>query len=303
MKIDSTIDHTVNGAADCLTLRGQTRSWTLGRRTTIMGVLNLTPDSFYDGGKYLDKGLAVERALQMAQEGADWIDIGGESTRPGAASVEESEEIRRTLPVVEALVKEGMVVSIDTMKAGVAEAALSAGAEIVNDVSALSFDPRMVKVCVEYGAAVVLMHKRGTPESMQEDVEYDDLLAVVSTYLDSRIKFALKSGVEFSSIVLDPGIGFGKSATGSAQLIKQLGRFGRFGLPVLVGPSRKSFIGQLLGSTREDKEVGGSPKERLAGTIAACTAAILNGANIIRVHDVKEARDAASVADAIKGFS
>ncbi len=290
-------------------LKGRSKSWTLGSRTGIMGVLNVTPDSFYDGGLYLDKGLAVERALRMIAEGADWVDVGGESTRPGAAPVAVDEELRRTIPVVEALAGEGIAVSIDTMKAEVAESALDAGAEIVNDVSALGFDPRMVGVCASYGAGVILMHKRGTPESMQDNVEYTDILSEVRSTLAARVEFAIENGIDVSSIAVDPGIGFGKSASGSLELIRRLGEFKSFGRPLLVGLSRKSFIGHILdtggagalkGSPKEPLSCSNSSKDRLSGTIAACTAAVMNGAHILRVHDVKEAYEAAAVADCLK---
>ncbi len=294
-------DHTEaghkHGPHGGLILKGRSKSWTLGRRTLIMGVLNVTPDSFYDGGRYLDKGRAVERARQMVDEGADWIDVGGESTRPGATPVGLEEELRRTTHIVEALAKDGITVSIDTMKAKVAEAALAAGAEILNDISALSNDPRMVKVCADYGTAIILMHKRGTPADMQSDVEYTDLLHEVYGFLEARIKFAVENGIGASSIAIDPGIGFGKSAEGCLELIKSLGRFKSLGRPLLVGLSRKSFIGRVM---TDASEKSATPEERLAGTIAANTAAVMNGAHILRVHDVRAAREAAQIADAVK---
>ena len=284
-----------------LILKGRSRSWTLGTRTGIMGVLNVTPDSFFDGGQYLDRGLAIERALEMVSDGADWIDVGGESTRPGATEVAVDEELRRTIPVVEALAREGIAVSIDTMKAEVAQRALDAGAEIVNDVSALGFDPRMVGVCARYGAAVVLMHKRGTPDSMQDNVEYVDILSEVRSALIERVEYATANGIDISSIAIDPGIGFGKSVSGNLELIRRLGEFKSIGRPLLVGLSRKSFIGHLLeGYAKTGGGAVTGPEERLTGTIAACTAAVMNGADILRVHDVKEAFEAAVVANEVK---
>lgn len=256
-----------------------------------MGVLNVTPDSFYDGGRYVEVSAAVEHALEMIEDGADWIDVGGESTRPGAAPVEEATELERVLPVVEALAGTGATVSIDTTKAGVARRALDAGAEIVNDVSALGADPAMARVVAESGAAVVLMHMRGTPRTMQADVGYLDLTGTVFRYLRSRLEYAVERGIRSDKTIIDPGIGFGKSSAGSLELIRDLGDLSPLGRPILVGPSRKSFIGRTLAL---------DPDKRLAATLAACTAAVLNGAGILRVHDVKEAREAASMAVAIR---
>ncbi len=256
-----------------------------------MGVLNVTPDSFYDGGRYLEVSAALEHALEMIEDGADWIDVGGESTRPGAAPVGEATELERVLPVVEALAGTDVAVSIDTTKAGVARRALEAGAEIVNDVSALSADPAMARVVAESGAALVLMHMRGTPATMQADVEYRDLTGMVFRYLRSRLENAIECGIGTEKTIIDPGIGFGKSAGGSLELIRNLRDLRVLGRPILVGPSRKSFIGKAL-ALDVDK--------RLSATLAACTAAVLNGASILRVHDVKEAREAALMADAIR---
>lgn len=270
--------------------KGRTRQWELGQRTLIMGILNVTPDSFSDGGLFFDKTAAIEKALEMVSDGADWVDVGGESTRPNARPVEAAEELRRVIPVVEALAKEGIAVSIDTRKAIVAKEALSAGAEIVNDVSGLS-DRDMAGVCAAFKAPVILMHMRGTPETMQKNVEYNDLVSEVYDYLLDKVEYAGNSGIDADGIMIDPGLGFGKSREGSLELIRKLGEFRSLGCPMLAGPSRKSFIGATLGA---------DITERLAGTLAAAVACVLNGADALRVHDVKEARQAAAMADAIK---
>lgn len=272
--------------------------WTFGRRTLIMGVLNVTPDSFYDGGKFLNVDKAVSRGLEMIEDGADWIDLGGESSRPGALPVALEEELKRVVPVAAELAKRGAVVSIDTTKAEVARRSLDAGAEIINDISALSFDPDMAKVCAGCNAPVILMHKRGRPRDMQKNVEYDDLTAEVFNYLAQRIDFAEASGIDPERIIIDPGIGFGKSAEGNLELIRNLGEFKTLGKPVLIGLSRKSFIAGVGGAPGAL-----SPEHRLAGTLAASAVAIQNGAHILRAHDVKEARQAFAVADGVKKLS
>lgn len=271
---------------------GRNRFMTIGDRTLIMGILNATPDSFSDGGRFFEKGAAIEHGLSMAAQGADLIDVGGESTRPHAEPVSVEEELRRVIPVVEALAAKGVTVSIDTMKAAVAKAALEAGAELVNDVSGLSMDVSMAGVCREFNAPVILMHMRGGPKTMQYDVEYEDIMSTVFGYLSERIAYAVRHGIEEKNIILDPGIGFGKSEAGNLTLIRNLGELKTLGRPLLVGASRKSFIGRITG---EDVD------NRLSGTVAAHTAAILNGANVIRTHDVGAAKSAALVADAIKG--
>jgi dihydropteroate synthase len=281
-----------------LVLKGRGRAGELGTRTLIMGILNVTPDSFYDGGRFVDKEGAIERALKMSAEGADWIDVGGESTRPGAEPVPVEEELKRVVPVVEVLADKGLTVSVDTTKAEVARAALEAGAGVVNDVSALSADPRMAEVCAEFNCPVVLMHMRGTPRTMQDDVFYEDITAEVFEYLLSRLEFAFDCGIEPERTVIDPGLGFGKSPEGNLELVRNLVGLKTLGRPVLIGPSRKSFIGRVLG-TNPGKE----PIDRLPGTLAVCTAAILGGAEMLRVHDVAEARQAALMAEALAGSS
>ncbi len=274
-------------------LRAGPHIFDFSKRAYIMGILNVTPDSFSDGGLYLEPEKAVERALRMAGEGADIIDIGGESTRPGAAALSAEVEIGRTLPVIEAIKKGAQIpVSIDTCKAAVASAALDAGADIINDISAMRFDAAMPGLAARSGAPVILMHMKGTPADMQKNPRYDALIPEILDYLRGSIRLAVDAGVEEEKIIIDPGIGFGKTMEHNLEILKNLESFTGLGKPVLVGPSRKAFIGHILG--------GAPPADRLEGTIAAATIAIMNGANILRVHDVKEVSKAARVADAIK---
>lgn len=255
-----------------------------------MGVLNITPDSFSDGGAYFDTDRAVVRGQQMAEEGADFIDIGGESSRPGSEPISCEEEQRRVLPVIERLARAiSIPLSIDTYKSKVAESALNAGAEIVNDISGLTSDSGMMGVVRKFNACIVLMHMKGTPKMMQQDPAYDNVVEEVAAFLKGKAEEVKKNGIQ--RIILDPGIGFGKTVLHNLDLFKNLHRISDLGYPVLVGPSRKSFIGKLL-----DAPVEG----RLEGTAAAVTASILRGANIVRVHDVKEMKKVALVADALK---
>lgn len=260
-------------------------------RPVVMGVLNVTPDSFSDGDRYVEPALAIEHALRMVEEGADVIDVGAESTRPGAAPVEPAEEWARLSGVVEPLAQRGVTVSIDTMKAEVAAWALDAGAAIVNDVSGLENAPSIGDLCARTGAGLVLMHMRGTPRTMQEDTDYDDLVGEVARWLEGRARMAREAGCAREQIVIDPGIGFGKSTGGNLELLARTAELTRLGYPVLVGPSRKSFIGKVLGLPVE---------RRLEGTLAACLAAFERGARIFRVHDVGPARRALDLADAIR---
>jgi len=261
----------------------------LNARTYIMGILNVTPDSFSDGGRFQDAEKAVRRGLEMAEEGADFIDIGGESTRPGSDPVPADQESARVIPVIEKLaISAGVPISVDTYKPEVAKRALDAGAVIVNDVSGLHYDPSLAEVAASRKASLILMHMKGKPKSMQEDPEYDDVINEICSYLEEGIKIARSRGVE--QIMVDPGIGFGKNVSHNLQIIRHLGEFRRFGYPLLVGPSRKSFIGKLL-----DLPVD----RRLEGTAAAVAAAIMNGANIVRVHDVREMVQVARIVDAI----
>jgi len=257
-------------------------------RVLVMGVLNLTLDSFHDGGSYPTNKTAVNRALAMVDEGADIIDIGGESSRPGAAPVSEGEELVRVLPAMKGIRKRSeIMLSIDTTKATVAAEAIACGATIVNDISALRSDLEMARVIAKNKAFVVLMHMQGTPRTMQENPTYDDPVREISGFLRERIKVALEASIPCQRIIVDPGIGFGKKLEHNLAILQNLNRFTGLEAPILVGLSQKSFIGQILGSSTED---------RLAGTIAANAIAVANGANIIRVHDVKEGRRTADVA-------
>ena len=260
-----------------------------------MGIVNVTPDSFSDGGLYLDPARAIRHGLDLAAEGADWLDIGGESTRPGSEGVSLEAELERVIPVVEALAGPdgpGVPVSIDTSKAEVARQAATAGAQMINDVTALRGDPEMAEVCAESGAEVCLMHMLGEPRTMQEDPRYDDVVSEVRDFLAERMAAAVASGVAEEKILLDPGIGFGKTLEHNLALIQGLPEIAKLGRPLLVGPSRKRFIGELSGSDTED---------RLPGTIAACIVSAQRGAAILRVHDVAPVRQALAVSDAIAG--
>jgi dihydropteroate synthase len=262
----------------------------LASRTYIMGVLNITPDSFSDGGKYLDLEQAVIQGLKLAEDGADFIDVGGESTRPGSEPVLVEEEIRRVVPVIKALSKKvNIPISIDTYKAATANAALQAGAAIVNDVSAMTFDAKMASVVVKYRASIILMHMRGAPKTMQENPTYKNVTTEVKQFLSERLFAAKEAGIE--QMIVDPGIGFGKKFEHNIQLLRELESFTSFGYPLLVGPSRKAFLGAILHLPAN---------ERIEGTAAVVTSAILTGANIIRVHDVKEMKRVAMVADMLK---
>ena len=261
-------------------------------RPVVAGVLNVTPDSFSDGGRFRDAGPALARARTLVADGADLIDVGGESTRPGAGPVSADEELARVLPVVEMLKRETDVpVSVDTRRARVARDVLAAGADAINDVSGLD-DPGMAGVVAEAGAGLVLMHMRGTPETMQTLTRYDDVAVDVARELEARLARALAAGVEKERIALDPGIGFAKTAEQNLELIARLDVLAALGRPVLLGPSRKAFIGKLLG--------GIPPEERDAGTVGACVAGLMRGARIFRVHEVRAARHALDVADAVR---
>ncbi len=271
--------------------------WQLSRRALslkrplIMGILNVTPDSFSDGGRFFSLDAAVERAQEMEREGADIIDIGGESTRPNAPAVGLAQELDRVVPVIEALSRRIQVpISIDTYKAEVARAACAAGAEIVNDVTGLMFDPDMARVTAEADAGVVVMHTRGMPDTMQADTGYEDLFSEVKRYLEQSVTLARQAGIADARIVVDPGLGFGKSVEGNLELIKRLAEFRELGFPVLVGPSRKSFVGAVTGR-------GGG--ERIFGTAAAVAMSVAHGASIIRVHDVAAMKDVAVMSRAL----
>jgi len=251
-----------------------------------MGILNVTPDSFSDGGLYGTRDAAVDRAGAMVEGGADVIDVGGESSRPGAAPVTEAEEIARVVPVIQAIRELGVPLSVDTTKAAVARAALDAGADWINDISALEGDPGMAALAAERGCPVVLMHMRGTPGTMQQDTAYDDVVREVLDYLLERVEVARSAGIERGRLLIDPGIGFGKAPRHNLLLLRAVPDFVRSGLPVLVGSSRKSFLGACFGQ---------APGDRREGSLAAALAAAAGGAHVVRVHDVAATRRAVDV--------
>lgn len=280
------------------TIRRPPETWITSRRTLslerplIMGILNLTPDSFSDGGRFIDPERAIEYALWMESAGADIIDIGGETTKPGAPPVAAAEEAARIIPVMERLSKAlHCPLSVDTWKSSVAESALSAGAEIINDISGFTFDPQMADVVAKHGAATVLMHTRGRPDEMQQDTVYSDLMTEIMSGLRNSVSQALAAGVQRERIAIDPGICFGKDLSGNLEILRRLRELTSMGLPVLVGTSRKSFIGKIL--ARQDAS------ERTFGTAATMALSVANGAQILRVHDVREMRDVADLAHAI----
>lgn len=263
----------------------------LSSRTHLMGVLNVTPDSFSDGGKFFKVEDAIRCGIKMAEERADIIDIGGESTQPGSDPITIEEELSRVIPVIEALSKEiDIPVSIDTYKSEVAKKALDAGAEMINDISALRFDPKMKEVVAEYQVPIVLMHIKGTPKNMQENPYYEDVIKEIIEYLKESIQLARGAGIEEKNIMIDPGIGFGKRLEDNLNILKNLKKFSILNCPILIGPSRKSFIGKILDLSVE---------ERLEGSLAALAVSIMNGANIARVHDVKESKRVAGLVDAV----
>jgi dihydropteroate synthase len=261
-----------------------------------MGILNVTPDSFSDGGLYSDPERAVEHALEMVDAGADIVDVGGESTRPGAEPVSAQEERRRVVPVIRALRRQSdVLISIDTYKAEVAQVAVDAGADIVNDISGLGFDERMPGVVATSGAGLVLMHIKGTPRTMQRNPVYGDVIGEISDYFAGRLGKAEEAGISREQVVLDPGIGFGKQLEHNLEILRRLKEFRRLGRPLLVGPSRKSFIGAILDLP---------PDQRLEGTAAAVALCVAGGADIVRVHDVPEMTRVVRVADAVvRGLS
>jgi len=269
--------------------------WTLelGERTLIMGILNVTPDSFSDKGQFFEHTVAVDRAWQIAEQGADILDIGGESTRPGSQGVSAEEELRRVLPILEALSsgkRYPIPISVDTSKAEVAKAALEAGAAIINDISSLQKDPGIGVEAAKRGAALILMHMRGEPGNMQKIPPSPDILRDVDVWAQEAVARAKSSGVSSDNVVLDPGIGFGKTAAQNFELIRNVGRLGAAGFPVLVGPSRKSFIGSVVKKPAS---------ELVLGTCATVAASIIFGAHIVRVHDVAAVREVADVTDVI----
>ena len=271
------------------------RSLTLGKKTLIMGVLNVTPDSFSDGGLFFSREKAVEQALAMEADGADIIDIGGESTRPYAEKVSLEQELERVIPVIEDLCRTVRIpISIDTYKAKLAESAINAGASIINDISALRFDPGMASVAKKSGVPLILMHMKGTPGDMQNKPVYSDLMGEIKAFFSEAVENAESKGIARDMLILDPGIGFGKSFDHNLRIIRDLKELEDLGLPLLLGSSRKAFIGSIL-----DK----SPEERDTGTMAAVAAGIMNGAHIARVHNVRMAVETVKVMDAIMAGS
>ena len=270
------------------------REFDFENKTYTMGILNLTPDSFSDGGNYTDVEAAIKRAKEMVEEGVDIIDVGAESTRPGAKYIEEEEELRRLLPVVKRLVEEIEVpISIDTYKSKVAEESLKLGAHIINDIKGLKGDPEMAKVVAKYNAPIIIMHIKGTPKTMQNDPKYKDLIGEISDKLEGSIEIAIKAGIKAENIILDPGIGFGKTFDDNLKLIDKLGKLRKIGYPILIGASRKGFIGEILGTP---------PLERVEGNLAVAVLSAYNGASIIRVHEVKETKQALKIVNRMKNL-
>jgi dihydropteroate synthase len=277
-----------------ITIRNKAFEW--GKRTYLMGVLNVTPDSFSDGGDYYTIESALAQAENMVKSRVDIIDIGGQSTRPGAAEISSSEEIDRVIPVVQILRQKAEIfgsvpISVDTTRAQVAKAAVEAGADIINDISGATFDSEMLSTVAHLKVPIILMHIRGTPQTMQKLTDYRDLIGEIREFLESRIAAAVAAGIDKSHIILDPGIGFAKNYSQNLEILQQLAKFRGLDCPILVGVSRKSFIGHILNQPLA--------KQRIWGTAAACTGAIANSADILRVHDVREMYDVCLVADAI----
>ena len=263
------------------------------RETLVMGILNVTPDSFSDGGQFFSVEAAIEHGQSLINDGADIIDIGGESTRPGADPLSIEDELERVIPVIKRIRKDhnDILISIDTYKSEVAQQAIEAGADIVNDVSGFVMDPKMPTAIANFNAFVILMHMKGTPTNMQENPSYDDLIVDISSFFLYQINIAKTTGIPTDKIILDPGIGFGKTAAHNFTIIQKLNRFCELGFPIMIGPSRKSFIGTTLDLP---------PNERIEGTAAAVSAGILNGARIVRVHDVKEMKRVVAITEKIR---
>ncbi|MEG5064794.1 dihydropteroate synthase [Microcoleus sp. B3-A4] len=277
-----------------ITIRNKVFEW--GKRTYLMGVLNVTPDSFSDGGDFDTIESALAQAENMVKSGVDIIDIGGQSTRPGAVEISSLEEIDRVIPLVQILRQKADIfgsvpISVDTTRAQVAQAAVEAGADIINDISGATFDSEMLSTVAKLKVPIILMHLRGTPQTMQKLTDYRDLIGEIREFLESRIAAAVAAGIDKSHIILDPGIGFAKTYSQNLEILRDLRKFSLLNCPILVGVSRKSFIGHILNQPEA--------KQRIWGTAAACTGAIANSADILRVHDVREMRDVSQVADAI----
>ena len=275
---------------EALVIRNKSFIW--GRQTYLMGVLNITPDSFSDGGDYNNLEEASQRAATLVEAGADILDIGGQSTRPGAKQISPEEELERVIPIIKRIRKHlNIPISVDTTRAEIAQQAVRAGADIVNDISGGMFDADMLTTVAELEVPIILMHIRGTPETMQQMTDYEDLVGEIIAVLEERLSAAETAGIARSRLLIDPGIGFGKTAEQNLELLRQLDQFQRLGVPILVGTSRKSFIGKII--NQDD------PKQRVWGTASTCCAAIAQGADILRVHDLPQMWEVAKVADAI----
>ena len=276
--------------------RQEFQSWLKHQsHTLIMGILNMTPDSFSDGGQFKSHDKAIDHALKMVEEGANIIDIGGESTRPGAEAVQLEEELSRTIPIIEAVrLKSDCLISIDTYKSKVVTAALAAGADMVNDISGLTFDHNMASLVAERNVPVIIMHIKGKPGDMQKNPNYDNLIKEIKAFFEVQIAIAKKAGIDRGNIILDPGIGFGKRLEDNFEIIRELGQISTMGYPVLLGPSRKSFIGFTLDLPIE---------ERIEGTLASITAGVINGARIVRVHDIRATRRTLTITEKIMGIN
>ena len=263
------------------------------RETLVMGIVNVTPDSFSDGGKFFSPEVAISHASKLIAQGADIIDIGGESTRPGAKPVSESEELKRVIPVIEKIRTDNpkILISIDTTKASVAKYAVEAGADIINDVSGLSFDNNMIGIVESFNIPVVIMHMKGNPQNMQLNPKYKDIVNEILDFFKIKIKIAVQSGINRSMIILDPGIGFGKTVDHNFELLSRLNEFNVLELPIMIGPSRKSFIGITLDLP---------PEDRVEGTAAAVSAGVMNGASIVRVHDVKSMKRVVRIIEKVR---
>jgi dihydropteroate synthase len=273
-----------------LIIRKRCFQW--GQRTYLMGVLNVTPDSFSDGGEFNTTTTALKQAQEMVASGADIIDLGGQSTRPGAPQITLAEELDRLLPILQALRKEISVpISVDTTRSAVAKACVEMGADMINDISGGTFDPEMLPTVASLDVPIILMHIRGNPQTMQKLTDYQDLMTEISGFLASQLEAAVAAGIDSHKIIIDPGIGFAKNYEQNLEIFRRLPELHQLNCPILVGPSRKSFIGHILNQP--------NPKGRVWGTAAACCAAIFNGADILRIHDVQEMRDVCLVADAI----
>ena len=271
------------------------QDWCLNpkRETLVMGIVNVTPDSFSDGGKFFLPEVAISHASKLITQGADIIDIGGESTRPGAEQVSESEELKRVIPVIEKIRTDNptILISIDTTKASVAKHAVEAGADIINDVSGFSFDNNMIGIVESFNIPVVIMHMKGNPQNMQLNPKYKDIVNEILDFFKMKIKIAIQSGINRSMIILDPGIGFGKTVEHNFELLSRLNEFNVLELPIMIGPSRKSFIGITLDLP---------PEDRVEGTAAAVSAGVMNGASIVRVHDVKSMKRVVRIIEKVR---